>query len=456
MTATPSTVSDRLHRRFERPDVGDYERRKGVTVARPRRPGHGVIRQRSVCDLHSLFTARLHALIRGSELPGIYPGRYVPALGRKSMTRDRGASFFAQSTAMHQARFRWDEAVVLPGGDLSAALKSSPGWPWMHSPAPQLREVETRCPGDDVTGVSRAHLYVEKIDAIVSDMRSARQCGSAQQLLATLDLVRISWDAAPVDQHQFNLHKAQLRALVDLIPALARRDLLAAAAFEIDAFLSFSAMQHAHDSIFASWFDGNFVTVLSRRLKEIQLTERCENGRLFEELLNLGQTKFAPIVINEYDTVSDGNHRLTSCWLWNALKFCQEETWCLTDSSFQKRVAEFIEREKPTPALAFELLSHLSAFLVDGERAGRLDETLRPILRTQAAILNIPVVALPEYLSGAVQKEAYDSGHAILSCHHGVYKHMKENPHTVLKPRASYHFTDAVLLPWFSVLHSHR
>lgn len=453
MTATPSTVPDRLHRRFQRPDVGDYERRKGVTIARPRRLARGGFSfKRTVHDLHSLAQARVQALVAGAEPPGIYPGRYVPAPGRKSISRDRGASFFAQSMAMRHARFRWSQAVLL-SGSCSSDLAAS--WPWTHAPAPELCEVEAQHLPASSAEVSCAQQWAEQIDAIVQSMRSARVSGTAEKLLETLNLVRASWDAAPVDGQQFDLHGAQLRSLVDLIPALTRRDVLAAAAFELDAFLSFSAMQQQRDSIFASWFDGNFVTVLSRRLKEIQLTERCENTRLFEELLNLGQTKFAPIVINEYDTVSDGNHRLTSCWLWNALHFCQNETWSLTDGSFQERMAEFVEREKPTPALAFELMSHLSSFLAEPERASRLDAALRPVLRARSAILNIPVVPLPEYLSGAVQKETYDSGQAILACHHGIYKHIKENPHTILKPRASYHFTDAVLLPWFSVLHSH-
>ena len=33
-----------------------------------------------------------------------------------------------------------------------------------------------------------------------------------------------------------------------------------------------------------------------------------------------------------------------------------------------------------------------------------------------------------------------------------IYEAMSLNEHLVLPPRASYHFTDAALLPWFTVL----
>jgi hypothetical protein len=67
-------------------------------------------------------------------------------------------------------------------------------------------------------------------------------------------------------------------------------------------------------------------------------------------------------------------------------------------------------------------------------------------------IKELPVVFLPEYLSQAVVKSHYDEGTKIERACPSVYETLALNDSLVLPPRASYHFTDSALLPWFTVL----
>ena len=68
--------------------------------------------------------------------------------------------------------------------------------------------------------------------------------------------------------------------------------------------------------------------------------------------------------------------------------------------------------------------------------------------------MELPVVLLSEYLSQAVVKGLYDEGIEIVRACPSLYEEMASDQLLVLPPRASYHFTDAALLPWFKVLSS--
>jgi hypothetical protein len=231
--------------------------------------------------------------------------------------------------------------------------------------------------------------------------------------------------------------------------------------FELEGMTSHITLND-NRSIFARGvFAGNFIEVSMMPLVSINATEFCVEERLLDETINLTSRGFAPVIINEYNLVADGNHRLTASHLWNILKFAQDLDWCLENGDFQKRVASYPEAVKKgllkqdgrlNSISLHQCLSHLARYLSRPDWRARLVSHIKPLLRKHDFIDELPVVVLPEYSSGAVVKSLYDEGIARQRACPSIYEALWKDENLVLPPRASYHFTDSALLPWFTVL----
>jgi len=231
--------------------------------------------------------------------------------------------------------------------------------------------------------------------------------------------------------------------------------------FELEAMASYLSLGEKHESFAHGVFAGNFIEVAMASVTSIKATEFCVRERLFDEVVNLSSRGFAPVIINEYSLVADGNHRLTAACVWNILKYCQDYDWSLDSQDFQRRVGTFAAAVKDgllknkadlCPVTLHQALNHLAYFLCRPDWRARLQSYTKPLLRRHDYIYQLPVVMLPEYLSGAVVKSLYDDGMTVERACPSIYEAMSLNEHLVLPPRASYHFTDAALLPWFTVL----
>lgn len=231
--------------------------------------------------------------------------------------------------------------------------------------------------------------------------------------------------------------------------------------FELEAMASYLSLGEKKRSFARGVFAGNYIEVAMAPITSIKATEFCVRERLFDEVINLSGRGFAPIVVNEYGLVADGNHRLSAAYIWNILKYTQDLEWCLENDHFQKRVADFgravekglVGQAGTISAVSLhQALDHLAQFLCRPEWRARLNNYTKPLLKSHDFIGELPVVHLPEYLSGAVIKADYDDGIATMRACPSVYEAMADNENFVLPPRASYHFTDAALLPWFKVL----
>lgn len=252
---------------------------------------------------------------------------------------------------------------------------------------------------------------------------------------------------------------SEARELISQYVGQVNDDNLLAFMFEIEAIAFARHSQGILDlRVFAGGiFADNFVQVSLMSLGKMKATEFCVRERLFDEVINLVGRGFAPVVVNEYGLVADGNHRVTASWIWNILKATQNTSWNLDDAAFQLTVASYIkEQESKRDAISqvskHEALSHLAAFLANPEYRAKLNTYLRPQLKSRDFISELPVIVLCEYLSGAVVKGLYDEGKRVVRACPSLYEEMSKDGDLVLPPRASYHFTDAALLPWFGVL----
>lgn len=437
MLATPVSRPARSRAAYRRPDIVEYESRKQINVA-AFQPAPRDFRP-DVHNMETFFAHRIEAIATGEEPVSVYPGRHIPAPGVRNRHVDRGSSFARQHAFARRHYTGWSSPSY------STTPVAPPDiWLWRHIELPKICQLVEQY-------TDTCDLVADR-KVVVPHLARAAQTLSLKDLHQCLDEVRALWDADPVASATIESLSMPLLNLLKLVPRFASDTTVREIAFELDAFVSFEQNQRSTDAIFCHWFGGNFVSVISQQLENVLLTERCQTERLLEELLNLPDTKFAPVLINEYGNVSDGNHRVTAAWIWNALKFCEHESWDLDNESFQRRIALFSTRSQISTPQLHEMLYHLSCFLTTAESRALLHTRIAPAVAKNNAISTIPVVLLPEYLSGAVQKAHYDSGEAVIRCHHETYKYLRDHRAAVLQPRASYHFTDAVLLPWFSVL----
>lgn len=414
--------------------------------------------------------------------PSYFPGAVIPGPGGAGCTEvERGNLLFDQFKFVLD--FDLDMLDRIAGGadqDKQTAPSklfcreesSAEPWLWQHIEAPRLYFLHQA--GED-TG-AEAPLAAERKEAALTTfdlsarvlMARAKAADFSPAATATLlsfiadawfrpasGIAPISWGPRSIERTAGALRRYESRITEgNLLPFL----------FELEAMASHISLAEEsgeRESFARGVFAGNFIDVSMAPLVTIKATEFCVRERLFDEVINLSSRGFAPVIINEYGLVADGNHRLTASYVWNILKYAQDLEWSLENSEFQRRVAKFSEAvkggllkhgETPSPVSMHQALSHLAHFLCRPDWRARLNSYTKPLLKRHDFICELPVVVLPEYLSGAVVKSHYDEGTRVQRACPSIYEAMSLNHHLVLPPRASYHFTDAALLPWFTIL----
>ncbi|MBP9090046.1 hypothetical protein KBI23_03395 [bacterium] len=333
-------------------------------------------------------------------------------------------------------------------------------WAWTHIAAPQLlflhqvMEAEEKRPSQ----ASQLETLRTLQDQALALYSKAQLTGfSLTSVRNLLSLIRRAWHQSilPDLQSESMAEQALLQASQFLRQNQNRiGDNLLYVLFELDAMLAYQSISTGLQTFAAGVFAGNFVEVALYPLVKLGATEFCVRERLFDEVINLVGRGFAPVVINELGLIADGNHRVTASWIWNILKYTAEKNldWSLDNQDFQKAIADYFAQSDESAVSRHEALSHLAHFLSRPEYRSKLNTYIRPLLAEYDYIKELPVVFLPEYLSQAVVKSHYDEGSKIERACPSVYETLALNDSLVLPPRASYHFTDSALLPWFTVL----
>jgi hypothetical protein len=414
-----------------------------------------------------------------SHAPSYFPGSIIPGPGGASCNEvTRGNLLFAQFQYLlaFDGETR-DRVAQLADTNRSSAAPSRPfcreessneAWLWKYIEEPKLYSLhQAPLPQSDTTLTPAQALAILKKQAAGLLQTAAAKNFDEQSVLNILALVAQAWFSpssglSPVTWGEGAVNKSRT-ALVRYHKTITEQNILPFI-FELEAMASHISLGEEREdrkSFARGVFAGNFIEVAMAPVTSIKPTEFCVRERLFDEVINLSSRGFAPVVINEYGLVADGNHRLTAAYVWNILKYCQDLEWCLDNEQFQRRAAAFADavqngllktNSQVSPISMHQALSHLSYFLCRPDWRARLNSYTRPLLKRHDFMSDLPVVVLPEYLSGAVVKSLYDDGERIERACPSMYEAMSLNNHLVLPPRASYHFTDAALLPWFTVL----
>ncbi|MBI1267889.1 MAG: hypothetical protein GC193_10720 [Cryomorphaceae bacterium] len=322
-------------------------------------------------------------------------------------------------------------------------------WVWSNITLPEIRFVEAIYPSEPAAQDGERLSQDELLKACQKLISP-----SMLNITALLSLVRKSWC-------HLNHHPKYSKLSVQLASKIFRSsfrkldmDNLLPFIFEVEGFASYVSYLERINPVASGVYDSNWLDVGYLPLTSIRATELCVTDRLFGELFNLQEVGFAPVVINEFDCVADGNHRITTAWLWNVLKHASNVPWHIDHDAFKASLKEFAERNESAMGAVslYECYRQLGIILKDPDKARIMETQLKPVIKSHKAIEHMPVLFAPEYSSNAVIKVCYDNSFELSRVPPRLYEELSQSDNLVLPPRASYHFTDSVAMPWFRVV----
>lgn len=387
----------------------------------------------------------------------LFPGNTVLSLNGENKFRYRGSLAFEQFLHL----FEYSNGSPLDGfqsiGSRKRMVDETPFWPWREIEQPKLQFVTADYELDfdpvkkDITADKQRYLsdlYERAYQAINCEERVEHTC---------LKLVHSVWSDTPPPVYSKFAINVVSRLIEQARPRLNKGNLLPFL-FELEMFASYETYVSRISPVASGWYSNTWLDVGLMPLTQIRATELCVRERLVQELFNLPTRGFAPVVVNEFDSVADGNHRVTASWIWNILKNSMHTEWSLDNLQFLSQVKTYVDahREALGQVSLYESLKQLASFLNDDETNNRLNHVLKPTMKRTRAIRKLPVVMLPEYSMGTVEKESYDQSGILMRVPPSLYSELALSNDMVLPPRASYHFTDAVPMPWFEVVKQER
>ena len=342
---------------------------------------------------------------------------------------------------------RWDTRRV---SRLSANLY----WPWQHVERPHITALNPGLlygwyPTEDNENHDKTWREIKELVTGELTMPSIR---------SILELVHSEWGKTL--RTNFDLKYLTLAAeILKIESQKIESEALLSLIFELESFAHYSSITNRHTEIYTGTFEGLWVEVVEASIQTIRATELCQTERLFDELINLCEGRTAPVILNEYGSIADGNHRFTAVWLWNLLSATRDCCWSIGDDQFQRSIGEFLRRKKAqiSPVTVHEILRHLALILQNREQGEKLREYLKPRFnnnRIQYQIENLPAVFISTYNNVAAIAEIYDRDGDIVRFEPGIYEALLSLNSKVLPERACYHFADRVPLPWFDLVNT--
>ena len=313
-------------------------------------------------------------------------------------------------------------------------------WPWQKITKPSIKLIEP--PIEFVYPNDAA-----KLNYSLSKLLEQPQ----HNVLQILRHVHSAWSSA-VSAEYDDTSIFLVRKVLGRIPLDLHQDILLALIFELEFFASYLTQIKTQMPFLGGIFADTWIDVCHRKIEDCRITELCETKRILDELTNLSARGFAPVVINEWNCIADGNHRVIASWIWNILCACATDNWSIYDEAFVHSVSKFIlnNSNKMGPLAIHESLRHLAIILNNNSLPHAIKSNAKPNNRIDC----LPSVLVLEYCSGAVLKEAYDAENSIVFVSPIAYEQMSKNSNLILSERAIYHFTDCAPLPWFELISS--
>jgi hypothetical protein len=222
--------------------------------------------------------------------------------------------------------------------------------------------------------------------------------------------------------------------------------------FELEEFASYCSLRESLNIVASGFYNEKWIDIGSESIHNLRGTERCSPTRLMQEIENLAHGRIAPLIVNEFRCVSDGNHRLVAAWIWNMLHASIHCSWQTGDRQFEVLLRHYLEPyiDATTRFTVWSALKCLSSLLNNEESKHDLD-TLRPLI-AKHRIPTLPVVPMLAYNNFALDGTAYDNEGVLVRFAPNLYSELHKNAAMFFPARACYHLADRVPLPWFSIL----
>ncbi len=382
---------------------------------------------------HNFFGRRLHAAwqLRLQNFQGLFPGNTICRIDRNGQWQHH-----------YRGSLLWEQYCL--GRGLIPPEEPSPE---KNRAQPDM----VKLPGNTASGSIVTTRRLMRHLALAIKTYCSFNLEKAQEILSLINQLWTSTRSKPTyDPLALNIAAVILterltwtKDLSQVLPVL----------FELEGYASYISASRSLDLIGTGFFAGNWIEIATLPLFDLKQTEECHGKRLFDELLTLPARGFAPIVINEHKMVTDGNHRIMAARIWNILRDCLLRWQARSELDLRQTINKYALSPSATDDLSQrQALEHLKTFASSEAILKKLVEAALPDLRNYAAIESLPVVLLPEYISGAVFKDPFDEEGALLSFPPQIYKIISRLGSAILPPRVAYHFTDCTALPWFAIL----
>lgn len=440
---------------FSYPDVKRYETQKHLHVitAHPRKLKYQNLLKMPAgfpnSKLWKFYGPRLELALFGNGASHLthFPGHIVPGMG-EGRRRKIGSLSFEKFLHVLDLHGGFPHPPHEHNFFYSTEEINQPVWLWEKVPKPYLQIIHPVKVEEKATP-TRKHELVVRLDHELDLMLKQWRIPTKK----ILNFVRRNW--SPDTKVRWT--ESSLSIAQDLFlqaKSIAQDIDWLSFVFEVENCVS--RIQYSQKLNLHSWgqFNGCWIEVGSLILSEIHSTELCVTERLLAELISVRTRGFAPIVVNEFGSDTDGTHRLTASWMWNLLQTLKGLEFSFENKKFQNAVYRFIRiyKKEMGPVITHEILRVLQEIISDNGMFNILCVQILPGIDNYKPITRLPVLFLPEYSAGTVLKSLYDDGIGAYRVNPVIYEVLSKNRHLVLPPRGPYHLTDRSILPWFQIL----
>jgi hypothetical protein len=377
---------------------------------------------------YHVFKSRIDALFSkkcvaiDSVSPTVFPGRsplLSHQIGEENFAYDR-FQILVRNNLLRKTELLFADAQN---------KHDSPSWKWMLLASDDMHE-----------GMQSSSIETQPPFIFVKPNQFSREI-----VVALFNSIHSAW--SPSTNH--NYHEEALSLAI----AVSREsEGTASLWFELEEFASYCTLRESLNIVASGFYNERWIDVASERVESLRGTERCEPKRLMQEIANLANGRTAPLIVNEFNCISDGNHRLVAAWIWNMLNATSQCVWQTGDYHFECWLRNYLApyRSETTQFTVWSALENLS-FLLNDEESKKALCALRPNI-TRHRIPTLPVVPMLAYCNFAMDGSAFDQEGALVRFAPNLYEQLRQNAGTHFGARACYHLADRVPLPWFSVL----
>jgi hypothetical protein len=268
---------------------------------------------------------------------------------------------------------------------------------------------------------------------------------SKEAVVAKFESIHAAWSSSRTERYDDE-------ALSLAVACLKENDGNASLWFELEEFASYCTLRESLNIVASGFYNEKWIDVGSERIERLRGTERCSPKRLMQEIANLANGRIAPLIVNEFRCISDGNHRLVAAWIWNMLHATSQCVWQTGDYHFECWLRNHLApyTNETTKFTVWSALENLSSLLNNEESKSALLALRDHITKHQ--IPSLPVVPMLAYSNFALDGAAFDLDGALVRFAPTLYAELRKNANAHFPARACYHLADRVPLPWFSVL----